>query len=265
MHPKNKNVWITGASSGIGRALATEVARAGGNVLLSSRREAILSEVAAECRQFGGRVDTLPFDLGDTETLRNISEEAARHMGGRIDILCNIAGVGMRGTALNTDLDTAQRVMNIDFWGATELTRAVMPGMIARGSGQIVFLTSVLGKFGAPHRSFYSAAKHALHGWGESLREETPGTGVNITFLVPGWVKTEISEHALENDGAPHGRTDAGQTRGISTEECAKRALKAIIADTPEQLIGGMECGGVYLNRLWPWLFKKLLRKKGIG
>jgi short-subunit dehydrogenase len=264
MHPKNKNVWITGASSGIGRALALDIARAGGNVLLSSRRLERLGATASECRKYGGRVDVLPFDLGRVEELGEISTEAAARMG-RIDMLCNIGGVGMRGGALETDLSVARAVMDVDFWGAVELTRAVMPAMVDRGEGQIVILTGVLGKFGAARRSFYSAAKHALHGWGESLREETLGSGVEVTFLVPGWVRTEISEHALEADGTPHSRMDEGQARGISPEECAARALKAIAAGVPEQLIGGIECGGVYLNRLWPGLFKKLLRRRGIG
>lgn len=264
MHPKNKNIWLTGASSGIGRALAVAVARAGGNVLLSARRTAELEATAAECRKFGRTADILPFDLADTAALRGVADAAVRRMG-RIDMLCAAGGVGMRGLALRTAPDVARKIMDIDFWSAVELTRAVMPAMLERGEGQIVLVTGVLGKFGAPRRSVYAAAKHALHGWGESLREETVGSGVEITFLVPGWVRTAISVHALEADGAPHGRMDEGQARGISPEECAARALKAIIAGAPEQLIGGVECGGVYLNRLWPGLFRKLLRKKGIG
>ena len=264
MHPKNKNVWITGASSGIGRALAVEIARNGGNVLLSARRLEQLNAAASECRKHGGRVEILPFDLARTDSLGDIAKEALSRMG-QIDMLCAIGGVGMRGTALDTELAVARTVMNVDFWGAVELTRAVMPAMLERKNGHIVILTGVLGKFGAPRRSFYSAAKHALHGWGESLREETLGSGVDITFLVPGWVKTEISEHALESDGTGHGHMDAGQARGIDPEECARRAMKAIVAGVPEQLIGGIECGGVYLNRFLPGLFKKLLRKRGIG
>lgn len=264
MNPRNKTVWITGASSGIGRALAAEMARQGARLLLSARRRDLLEAAAAECRAHGGRVDILPFDLADREALKTVAAETESRMG-RIDILLNIAGVGQRGLALETDGDTARTIMDVDFWGAVELTRAVAPGMIRRGAGQIVTLTGVLGKFGAPRRAFYSASKHALHGWFESLREETLGTGLEITLLVPGWVRTEISEHALEADGAPHGALDAGQAAGITPEECARRALPAIIKGAPEQLIGGLECGGVYLNRLWPGLFKKLLRKRGIG
>lgn len=264
MHPQGKTVWITGASSGIGRALALEMARRGAHLLLSARRLELLNAAAEACRAHGGKVAILPFDLADAARLRDVAAEAEARVG-PVDILAAVAGVGQRGLALETDLAVARTIMDVDFWGAVELTRAVAPGMIKRGRGQIVALSGVLGKFGAPRRSAYSASKHALHGWFESLREETLGTGLEITLLVPGWVRTEISEKALEADGSPHGELDSGQAGGISPEECARRALPAIVKGVPEQLIGGVECGGVYLNRLWPGLFKRLLRKRGIG
>lgn len=264
MDPKGKNVWITGASSGIGQAMAREMARRGARVLLSARRIEALEQTAAACRAFGGDVFILPLDLAATENLAAAAVEAEKLLG-PVDMLLNIAGVGQRGLALETDLATAQRIFAVDFWGAVELTRAVAPGMIRRGSGQIVALSGVLGKFGAPRRSFYSAAKHAMHGWFDSLREELLGTGVSVTLLVPGWVRSEISLHALDAAGNPHGAMDEGQARGLSPEQCAKRAMPAIIKEKAEQLIGGRECGGVYLNRLWPGLFRRLLRKKGIG
>lgn len=264
MHPKGKNVWITGASSGIGEALALEMAKAGARVLLSARRADRLETVAGRCRAHGGEALVLPLDLAD---LAAIPAAAARaeDLLGPVDILANVGGVGMRGTALATDFAVARRLFDVDFWGAAELTRAVAPGMAARGAGQIVALSGVLGKFGAPRRSFYCAAKHAMHGWFDSLREELLGTGVEVTLLVPGWVKTEISERALEADGSEHGAMDAGQAKGISAGECARRAMPAIVRGVPERLIGGVECGGVYLNRIWPGLFRKLMRRRGIG
>ena len=264
MQPKGKTVWITGASSGIGKAMAVEMARNGANLLLSARRLEILNATAEDCRRHGTKVSILLFDLAETKKLAGVAAEAEARVG-PVDILMNIGGVGQRGLALETNLDVARKIFDVDFWGAVELTRAVAPGMIKRGKGQIVALSGVLGKFGAPRRSFYSASKHAMHGWFESLREETLGTGLEITMLVPGWVKTEISNHALEADGATHDRLDAGQENGISPEECARRALPAIVRGVPEQLIGGIECGGVYLNRLWPGLFKRFLRRRGIG
>ena len=264
MDPKNKNIWVTGASSGIGKALAVELAGRGASVLLSARRLERLEETAALCRGRGARAEALPLDLGDGEALAGAAVKAETILG-PIDMLVNVGGVGMRGTALATAGAVARRVMEVDFWGGVELTRAVAPGMVRRGCGQIVTVTGVLGKFGAPHRSFYSAAKHALHGWCDSLREELLGTGVEVTLIVPGWVRTEISERALEADGRTHGSMDAGQERGLTAEECARRALPAIVEGKAEQLVGGRECSGVYLNRIWPALFRRLLRRHGIG
>lgn len=264
MEPKGKNVWITGASSGIGRALALEMARAGASVILSARRRERLEEAASACRRYGVGSAVFPLDLAETDTLRTAAAQASALLG-PIDILVNVGGVGMRGLALDTDLAVARKIFDVDFWGAVELTRAVAPGMVERGRGQIVALSGVLGKFGAPRRSFYSAAKHAMHGWFDSLREELLGAGVEVTLLVPGWVRTEISEKALEADGRAHGSMDAGQAAGISPEECARRCMPAIRKGKGEQLIGGKECGGVYLNRIWPGLFRRILRRRGIG
>lgn len=264
MDPKGKTAWVTGASSGIGKALAVELAKAGAGVLLSARRLDRLEETAEECRRHGARVWIMPLDLAKTDRLAGHAAEAEARLG-RIDMVVHAAGVGQRGDALGTHREVAERIFAVDFWGAVELTRVTAGAMLARGSGQIVVVTGVLGKFGAPRRAYYSAAKHALHGWFESLREETLDQGLEITLLVPGWVRTEISERALEADGGVHGETDPGQLRGLDPETCARRALPAIIEGKPEQLIGGIECGGVYLNRLWPGLFKKFLRKRGIG
>ncbi len=264
MDPKNKNVWITGASSGIGQALALEMARAGARLLLSARRLDRLEETAARCRALGARAMILPLDLARTDGLADAAAEAEARAG-QIDMLLNVAGVGQRGLALDTDLKVAKRILDVDFWGAVGLTRALAPGMVRRGAGQIVVVSSLLGKFGAPRRSYYAAAKHALHGWFDSLREELLETGVEVTLIVAGWVRTELSERALEADGGSHGATDPGQRDGLSPEECARRALPAIVEGRAEQLVGGVECGGVYLNRLWPGLFRKILRKRGIG
>lgn len=264
MNPKDRNIWITGASSGIGRALAIEFARSGGRLLLSARCPERLEETAGFCRANGAEVQIQILDLADSQSVASKASKAEKLLG-PIDVLVNAAGVGQRGMALETDTEVARHIMEVNFWGAVSLARAVIPGMVARGYGQLVVVSSVTGKFGAPRRSMYSASKHALHGWFDSLREELLNTGLEVTLLVPGWVKTKISENALESDGSTHGGMDEGQASGISPEECAKRAMAAITEGRHEQLIGGIECAGVYLNRLWPGLFRRILRKKGIG
>ncbi len=264
MHPQGKTVWVTGASSGIGQAFALTMAEHGARLLLSARRADKLVETASKCRRYGANATILPLDLGQPESIASAVPEASR-LAGPIDMLINAGGIGQRGLAWEISLEVGRQIFEVDFWGAVQLTRLLIPGMMDRGSGQIVVVSSLTGKFGGPRRSYYSAAKHALHGWFDSLREELVGTNIEITLIVPGWVKTAISERALEADGTPHGVMDKGQSKGISPEECAKRSLPAIIAGKPEQLVGGIECAGVYLNRIWPGLFRRILRRKGIG
>lgn len=261
---KGKTVWITGASSGIGAALAIEFARAGARPVLSARNRERLEAVAAACRQHSGQVLVLPMDVTQTDSFAELTARV-EDWGGGIDVLVNNAGIGQRGSALDTKSDAARKLFEADFWGAVELTRAVVPGMKTRGKGAVVAVTSVIGKFGAPSRSFYSAAKHALHGWFDSLREELAGTGVRVTILVPGWIRTEISLHALNDDGTPHGKMDPGQSGGLDASECARRMVKAIGEGGPEYLIGGRECAMAYLFRLSPGLARWVLRRKGIG
>ncbi len=252
MELRDRTVWITGASSGIGEALALELARAGAGVVLSARREDRLERTASACRAHGGRVAVLPLDLADPDRLAG-SGARAEALLGPIDILVHAAGVGQRGTALATDMTVARRILEVDFWSGVTLCREILPSMLSRKRGQLVAVTGVLGKFGAPRRSFYSASKHALHGWLDSLREELIGTGVDVTLLVPGWVKTEISEHALEADGSSHGVMDEGQRQGITAEVCARRARPAIREGRAEQLIGGIECGAEYAQGQISW------------
>ena len=261
MHPFGKNVWVTGASSGIGRAMAVEAARLGGRLILSARRRDRLEETAEACRALGAEALALPLDLGDSASIAAAVREAGERRGG-IDMLVNAGGIGQRGLAMETRPEVGRRIFDVDFWGAVELTLAVVPGMAERGAGQVAVVTSVQGKFGMARRAYYAAAKHALHGWFDSLREELAGSGVKITLVVPGWVRTEISEQALEANGAPHGTMDSGQMGGISPEECARRSFPAIIKERPELLVGGMECAGVYLNRLSPALFRRVLRRR---
>jgi short-subunit dehydrogenase len=166
---------------------------------------------------------------------------------------------------LETEEGVEERIFAVNFWGSAALTRMVLPHMLRRKSGRIAAVTSLLAKFGAPNRSAYAASKHALHGWYDSLREEILGSGVSVTLLVPGWIKTDISVRALDNNGEAHGLIDEGQRRGITPEEAARRMVRAIDAGKEEQLIGGWECLSAYGMRFFPRLTRYCLRKYGIG
>ncbi len=257
---QGKVVWVTGASSGIGEALVHACAEAGAKVVLSARRASELERVALDC---GDAAETLvvPMDITDGAARADGYAKALERFG-QVDVLINNAGVSQRGKALETNIDTLRRLMEIDFFAPAELTRLVVPEMVARKSGHIVCVTSMLGVFGTPWRSGYAAAKHALHGWCESLRAEVAADGVVITVACPGFVRTGISAHALTPDGSPLGASDRDPMKGLSPEACANGIVKAIrrnavevyVARPKEKLAG-------FVKRASPAAFARIIRR----
>jgi len=258
---REKVAWVTGASSGIGEALAKALSAAGVRLILSARREAALREVQAACTNPSSHL-VLPFDLLKFDATA-IAQEALGQVGG-IDLLIHCGGVSQRGNAAETTLDVDRRIMEINYFSTVALTKALLPSMIARRSGQIVVISSLSGKISTPRRSAYAASKHALHGFFESLRTEVIGDNIQITMVCPGYVNTNLSLHALTGDGAAHGTLDPTQAKGMSAEALATRILRAIEQNEDEILVGGTEVLGVYLNRFVPALYKKIIRRRKI-
>lgn len=252
-------VWITGASSGIGAALARRYASAGARVILSARRGDKLREVASSCAGGLERHRVVPMDLAEPTMLPEKAEHA-RACFGQIDVLVNNAGLSQRSRALETDLSVTRRIMEINFFAAVQLTQLVVPQMIERGGGRIVAISSVVGKFGAPGRSSYGASKHALHGYFDALRAELFAQHIGVTLVTPGYIQTDISLHAVEADGSEHGTLDPGQAGGMSAESCAEQIVRGVSKGCDEILVGGRETLGVYLKRFWPGLLNRILR-----
>lgn len=251
-------VWVTGASSGIGEALALAFSKAGARVILSARSEGKLAQLAETC---GGetRARALPLDLAAPETLP-AAAEAARATWGRIDILVNNAGLSHRSTARETSMETVRRIMEVNFFAPVILTKAVLGGMVEQGGGRIVVVGSIIGKFGAPGRSSYGASKHALHGYFDALRAEEWRNGIRVTLVTPGYVRTNISVAAIGKDGHPHGKMDPGTEKGMSPERCAAVILRGVKKNREEILVGGRECMGVFCKRFAPGLLSRILR-----
>lgn len=254
----NKVVWITGASSGIGEALVYEYNKAGAKLIISSRNRDELFRVKANCKN-PVNIHVLSLDLENTASLSGKAEEAIR-IYGRIDILINSGGISQRGLALETELETEQRLMNINFWGTTVLSKAVLPNMIANGGGNIVCISSLVGKFGTRMRSAYSASKHALHGYFDSLRSELYDKKISITIICPGFIKTNVTLNALTANGTPQGTMDSAQENGMLAEDCAKQIVQAIKSNKEEVYIGGKEVKGILFKRFFPLRFSKYLR-----
>ena len=257
---KDKIIWITGAASGIGEALAYQSVEYGGKLILSDIDEAGLSKVVTTCESFGASVLNLPLDLSARESIERAVVLAMEHFG-RVDVLINNGGISQRSLTWETPPEVDHKIMNINFFGAVILTKAVLPHMMEQGSGYIAATSSITGKFGFPLRSAYAASKHATQGFFETLGIELAGKNISVTIAMPGRVQTNISLNALTGDGTPHGKLDPGQATGIPADLCAKRYLDAIYKRKHEILIGGKELMMVHIRRFLPSLFYRMARK----
>ncbi len=258
MYYKDKIVWITGASSGIGAALANELSKQGATLILSARNEKKLQDVR-QTLENPGRHEVLSLDLTRIDEMPAKAKEAVGYYG-RVDFLFNNGGVSQRGLATETSIDVDRMLMETNYLGPVALTKALLPYMIGMKKGHIVVISSLTGKFGTPLRSGYAASKHALHGFFDALRAETWKQGIAVTLVCPGYVKTDISVNAITSDGTPQGTMDKGQENGMLPAVLAKKILHAVEAGKNEVYIGGYEKLGVYLKRFLPDMFCRMIR-----
>jgi short-subunit dehydrogenase len=258
---KDKVVWITGASSGIGEALALSFAGQGARLVLSARRAEELERVGILTGLPTLDLLILPFDLADTENASGLAAIVVNKFG-RIDILVNNGGFSQRSLALETPIETDRRLMEVNYFSYVNLSKAVAQYMKRQKSGHIVVISSIAGKFGFYLRSSYSAAKHALHGFFESFRLETEKLGIKTLIVCPGKIKTNISFNAVTSTGEKHDKMDPSHENATSAEKCAGQILKAIRNNREEIYIGGKETTMVTIRRLFPVLFNKLIRKQ---
>lgn len=258
---KNKRIWITGASSGIGEALANAFGEQGANLILSARNETELQRVATAALEAGaGSVLIQPLDLAQHDTIADVVQKVLKQVG-KVDLLINNGGVSQRSLALETSLDVDKKLMAVNYFGTITLTKAVLPGMLTHQLGHIVTITSLTGKFGTQYRSSYAASKHALHGFFDSLRAELSQTPIKITLVCPGFIRTNISINAITGDGSKLGSMDESTGKGMNPETLAQKILYAIEKGREEVSFGGREVMGVYLKRFFPAYFSKMLNK----
>ena len=257
---KNKTIWITGASSGIGEACAYLYARQGVNLVLTATRVERLAEVRDECVRLGAQCITLPYDLSDLTKIDELTDNAIAAFG-KIDIAFLNAGISQRSKILETDSKVDEKIMNVNFFAPIKITKRLLPEMIKQGGGTIAVTTSISGKFGFPLRSAYASSKFALYGFFETLHAEYYDRNIRVVMVCPGRVKTNISYNALEADGSKHGQMDDGQNSGITSEKAAKKIVKAIEKQKPEVFVGGKELLMVHIKRFFPGLARKMVRK----
>ena len=256
-----KTAWVTGASSGIGEALAIGLAQRGARVILSGRREDQLRRVAATA---GGETLVLPFEATEYDDLPAIVEEADNWNGG-IEFLFNNAGISQRSLALDTSFDVYRRIMEVDFFAPVRLTQLVLPSMVERGSGHVVIISSVAGKVGVPLRTAYCAAKHACIGYFDALRAEIEKAyGVYVSVVTPGSVRTSVAVNALTGDGKLRGQSDEYIDNGMAPEKAAQIILDGIAAGAREIVVAeGSELGALQLRQANPEALFKITSAEG--
>ena len=256
-----KRVWITGASSGIGRACALSYARQGARLLLTSSSRERLDEVASLCRKAGSpQVNVLPYNFLKPDGIETLVAAAWDAFDG-IDIVMLNAGISQRTTVEDTSMEMVRQIMEVNYFAPVAIARALLPLMTQRGGGNIAVTTSIAGRFGFPLRCGYSSSKFALYGFFETLQAEYYDKGIRVTLICPGRVRTNISLYALDKGGKPHGKMDPGQEGGILPEKAAARIVRAIEGNKREVLVGGKELVMVYVKRFFPGLCASLSRR----
>lgn len=254
----NKTIWITGASSGIGEALAKQLSTLSVNLILSARREGELERVKSDCSQ-PDRVKILTLDLAQPDTHAD-KVKAAIDLFGQVDVLINNGGISQRSLVKDTILDVDRKLIEVNYLGSVSITKQLLPHMLERGTGHFVVVTSLTGRFGTPYRSGYAASKHALHGFYDSMRAELEDQGIHVTLAAPGFVKTNVSINAFVGDGSKANVMDEAQANGISAEDCARSIIKAMTKKKREVFIG-KEAYGVYVKRFFPGIFARMIKR----
>jgi dehydrogenase/reductase SDR family protein 7B len=233
MSMQGKIAWITGASSGIGAALARQWAARGGHVILSGRDQARLGEVAAS---LASETLILPFDVRDDAALADATARALAWKGG-VDLAVANAGISQRSTALETDMRVYREIIEVDLIAQIAFAQGLIGPMSDRGSGALAFISSIAGKVGVPMRTAYSAAKFGLAGYADALRGELSQSGVSVHAIYPGSIRTDVSRNALTADGSARGRSDKVIDEGIDPDVAATDMLEAIAAGEREIIV----------------------------
>lgn len=255
-----KTIWITGASSGIGRAVALEIAKSKAHLILSARNINSLEQVAAEVEKLGSTAEIVPFDNGNIDEV-NRAAQTVLDRKVQIHALYMFAGISQRALTAETPLMVDRKIFEVNYFGTIALIKALLPSMIDCNDGCIAVTSSISGKFGFPQRSAYAASKHALHGFIESLQAENAKYNIRTSVIIPGRISTNISKYALDKEGKEHGKLDPGQANGMPADKAARIICCRLKKEKHEILVGGMELMMVHIRRFLPRLYFYLATK----
>ncbi len=257
---RNQVVIITGASSGIGRELAIQLASSGARLALAARNLEGLAATAALCGEKGAEVAVFPTDVGELEQCRALVMGTIERFG-CLDMLVNNAGVSMWANCEDVqDLSIYEKIMRVNYLGSVYCTHAALP-FLKQSRGRIVVVSSLTGKAGVPTRSGYAASKHALSGFFDSLRIELQGSGVSITLAFPGFVATGVQARAFDRDGKPLGRLPIQIEKVMPTDECARIILRSAARRKREEVMTLRGKIGQWLKLIAPGLVDRIARE----
>lgn len=253
----NKIVVITGASSGIGKALAFEFASRGSKIVLAARNTEKLKEVEDRIVEMGNEVLSVKTDVSVEDDCKNLIEQTVQRFGG-VDVLINNAGISMRALFSDLDLSVIKQLMDVNFWGTVYCTKFAMP-YITEARGSVVGVISIAGYIGLPARTGYSASKYAIRGFLDTLRVENLKTGVHILVAAPGFTASNVRNVALTANGLSQGETPRDESKMMSAEECARLIANAVVKRKREVIMTFMEGKfTVWLKKWFPSLLDKL-------
>ncbi|XP_017041718.1 dehydrogenase/reductase SDR family protein 7-like [Drosophila ficusphila] len=263
-----KVVLITGASSGLGESLAHVFYRAGCKVILAARRTQELERVKKDLLALDVDPAYPPTVLAlDLAELNSIPEFVTRVLAvyNQVDILINNGGISVRADVASTAVDVDLKVMVVNYFGSVALTKALLPSMVKRGSGHICFISSVQGKFAIPQRAAYSASKHAMQAFADSLRAEVANKNINVSCVSPGYIRTQLSLNALTGSGSSYGKMDETTAKGMSPDKLAERILQCILRKEPDIIVSDVQAKiAYYLRHLCPNLYFWIMAKRAL-
>jgi dehydrogenase/reductase SDR family protein 7B len=257
---RDRVIWITGASSGIGKEMAIQSAKLGASLVLSARNTQALEELQDQLSDTPTLV--LPMDMADSENFPELAQKVIGKFG-QIDLVFMSAGISQRSEVIETEMSIDRRIMEVNFFGNIALAKAVLPQMRKQKSGRFCVISSITGKTGFFLRASYAASKHALHGYFESLRMEEYENNIKVHIICPGPVNTNISLNSIDASGQAQGIHDPMQEMGMTPEECVDEIIRSIRKDDLEKIISkGSEAFGMKLKALFPGLYFKIARRR---
>ncbi|MBI1306403.1 MAG: SDR family NAD(P)-dependent oxidoreductase [Bacteroidetes bacterium] len=260
MSNNQKVVWITGAGSGIGKALCVEYARSGWTVILSGRNTAALQETEKICKTHGAETKVIKLDLTSEDSVLAAIEEAKKHFS-KIDLLINNGGVSQRALVTETPMEVDRMIFETNYFGTVLLTKNVLSWMLKTGGGRLAVVSSISGLFGFPLRASYSASKHAVVGYFETIELENFRQNIRTSVVFPGRIKTDISINALLPSGEKQNTMDPGQEKGMSADRCAQKIRKGLSRGKRRIYVGGSELLMIFFHRYLPPLFRRIAVK----